>query len=123
LYKSANFSTSIFYRAKNLIESGKCEQVITLFENYIASISNKSEEKDSQDTNQTQSIHRIEFKLDEFKKLFNELSSKDTTWLDKLILCYKYNEQRIILKTSKKLENEKNNGKNNNSKKNNSKKN
>ena len=46
---------------------------------------------------------------EKFRKKFED--KKDTRWLDKLILLFKYNEQRIILKTI-----EKNSKKNHNNK-------
>lgn len=102
LYVSVHFEPAIFYRAKRLMELGKKEQVLTMFINYNNSFNQKEAEQEN-------SIHTMNFDEVEFRKRFE--SQKDTQWLDKLILLFKYNEQRIILKTI-----EKNSKKNHNNK-------
>lgn len=93
LYVSVHFEPAIFYRAKRLMELGKKEQVLTMFINYNNSFNQKEAE-------QKNSVHTMDFDEVEFRKRFE--SQKDTQWLDKLILLFKYNEQRIILKTLEK---------------------
>lgn len=93
LYVSACFESAIFYRAKRLMELGKKEQVLTMFIKYNNSFNQKEVE-------QKNSVHTMDFDEVEFKKRFE--SQKDTQWLDKLILLFRYNEQRIILKTLEK---------------------
>ena len=94
LYVSVHFEPAIFYRAKRLMELGKKEQVLTMFINYNNSFNQKEAE-------QKNSVHTMDFDEVEFRKRFE--SQKDTQWLDKLILLFKYNEQRIILKTLEKI--------------------
>lgn len=94
LFLSGKFNRSIFYRAKNLIQEKKAKQVVTLFENYDR-IFNKENE------NQKESVHNIGFDIHKFKMKFDK-NSRDTRWLDIIILLYYYNEQRIIIKTKEK---------------------
>lgn len=75
------------------MELGKKEQVLTMFIKYNNSFNQKEVE-------QKNSVHTMDFDEVEFKKRFE--SQKDTQWLDKLILLFRYNEQRIILKTLEK---------------------
>jgi len=110
LYKSANFDPSIFFRAKRLIESGKKEQVKTMFSRYNSIINSQlvsdiKEEKEN--------VHRLSFDEKDFAKRIEEVSG--TEWIDRLILLYQYNQQRILLKTTEKARKEK--SKNNKSKK------
>lgn len=102
LYVSVHFEPAIFYRAKRLMELGKKEQVLTMFINYNNSFNQKEAEQEN-------SIHTMNFDEEKFRKKFED--KNDSQWLDKLILLFKYNEQRIILKTM-----EKNSKKNNNNK-------
>ena len=99
LYKSARFEPAIFYRAKRLIESGKKGQALKTIINYDDSF-NKTDSK------QKDNVHTIPFNKKKFEEKFNK--TEDIMWLDKLILLYKYNEQRIVLKTIEKAEKEKN---------------
>lgn len=94
LYKTAKFEPTIFFRAKKLIEDGKKEQVITLFKNYTENVIGVKNENDSDNP------HRINFDMNEFKEKYKSLD--DVVWLDKLILLFKYNNQRIIYKTYEK---------------------
>ena len=94
LYVSVHFEPAIFYRAKRLMELGKKEQVLTMFINYNNSFNQKEAEQEN-------SIHTMNFDEEKFRKKFED--KKDIRWLDKLILLFKYNEQRIILKTIKKF--------------------
>ena len=118
LYKSANFDPSIFFRAKRLIESGKKEQVKTMFSRYNSIINSQlvsdiKEEKEN--------VHRLSFDEKDFAKRIEKVSG--TEWIDRLILLYQYNQQRILLKTTEKAIKEKsknNNIKNNKGKKKNS---
>jgi|GEM_PF-671846 len=120
LYKSANFDPSIFFRAKRLIESGKKEQVKTMFSRYNSIINSQlvsdiKEEKEN--------VHRLSFDEKDFAKRIEEVSG--TEWIDRLILLYQYNQQRILLKTTEKARKEKSKNsksKNNKSKNNKSKK-
>lgn len=59
---------------------------------------NRSFNENSQE--EIENIHRIKFNEKKFEKYFSKI--KDTKWIDRLILIYKYNEQRIILKTAEK---------------------
>lgn len=106
-YKSAGFDLSIFFRAKNLIEMNKKEQVITMFKNYNTTMNlsenrgTKEEEVKNQSVQETKNVHRLSFDEEAFTKKFEKISG--TEWLDRLILLYQYNQQRIILKTAEKL--------------------
>ena len=102
LYVSVHFEPAIFYRAKRLMELGKKEQVLTMFINYNNSFNQKESEREN-------SVHTMNFDEEKFRKKFED--KNDSQWLDKLILLFKYNEQRIILKTI-----EKNSRKNHNNK-------
>ena len=99
LYKSARFEPAIFYRAKRLIESGKKGQALKTIIDYDDSF-NKI------DLEQKDNVHTIPFNKKKFEEKFNKI--EDIMWLDKLILLYKYNERRIVLKTIEKAEKEKN---------------
>ena len=88
LYKSAGFDSSIFFRAKRLMEMKKSKQVITIFSKY-----NSSKNSEIQETN----VHRLSFNEAKFIEKFNKISG--TEWLDHLILIHQYNKQRIIFKT------------------------
>lgn len=96
LYISARFEPAVFYRAKRLMELGKEDQALNMFINYNNSFNNV-------DTEQKENVHMMSFYTIKFKKKF--LEENDTMWLDRLILLYKYNEQRIILKTGEKKSN------------------
>ena len=98
LYVSVHFEPAIFYRAKRLMELGKKEQVLTMFINYNNSFNKKESE-------QAKSVHTIDFDEEEFRKRFE--SQKNIQWLDRLIILFRYNEQRIILKTIEKKNNKK----------------
>ena len=112
LYKSANFDTSIFFRAKKLIESDKKEQVKIMFSRYNSIINSKkgNEIEEGQEKNlsvqKKENVHRLAFDDVDFAKRIEKVSG--TEWLDRLILLYQYNQQRILLKTSEKKEKEKN---------------
>ncbi len=112
LYKSANFDTSIFFRAKKLIESDKKEQVKIMFSRYNSIINSKkgNEIEEGQEKNlsvqEKENVHRLAFDDVDFAKRIEKVSG--TEWLDRLILLYQYNQQRILLKTSEKKEKEKN---------------
>lgn len=112
LYKSANFDTSIFFRAKKLIESDKKEQVKIMFSRYNSIINSKkgNEIVEGQEKNlsvqEKENVHRLTFDDVDFAKRIEKVSG--TEWLDRLILLYQYNQQRILLKTSEKKEKEKN---------------
>ena len=93
LYISAHFEPTIFYRAKMLMETKKSSQVLRMIINYNRSFNENSQEE-------IENIHRINFDEKKFEKYFSKI--KDTKWIDRLILLYKYNEQRIILKTAEK---------------------
>ena len=92
LYKSAGFDSSIFFRAKRLMEIKKSKQVITIFSKY-----NSSKNSEIQETN----VHRLSFNEAKFIEKFNKISG--TEWLDHLILLHQYNQQRIIFKTVEKI--------------------
>lgn len=92
LYKSAGFDSSIFFRAKRLMEMKKSKQVITIFSKY-----NSSKNSEIQETN----VHRLSFNEAKFIEKFNKISG--TEWLDHLILLHQYNQQRIIFKTVEKI--------------------
>lgn len=112
LYKSANFDTSIFFRAKKLIESDKKGQVKIMFSRYNSIINSKkgNEIEEGQEKNlsvqEKENVHRLAFDDVDFAKRIEKVSG--TEWLDRLILLYQYNQQRILLKTSEKKEKEKN---------------
>jgi len=102
LYKSARFEPAIFYRAKRLIESGKKGQALKTIIDYDDSF-NKT------DSQRKDNVHTIPFDKEKFEEKSNKI--EDIMWLDKLdklILLYKYNERRIVLKTIEKAEKEKN---------------
>ena len=102
LYKSARFEPAIFYRAKRLIESGKKGQALKTIIDYDDSF-NKT------DSQRKDNVHTIPFDKEKFEEKSNKI--EDIMWLDKLdklILLYKYNERRIVLKTIQKAEKEKN---------------
>lgn len=138
LYKAAHFEPAIFYRAKRLMELGKQEQVLKMFIKYNESFNKKESEQEqvlkmfrsynknfneinqertenesSKETNQerTENVHTIPFDKEKiFKERFK--NADDNAWLDRLIILYQYNQQRIILKTAekeKKLEGKKKN--------------
>ena len=92
LYKSAGFDSSIFFRAKRLMEMKKSKQVITIFSKY-----NSSKNSEIQETN----VHRLSFNEAKFIEKFNKISGIE--WLDHLILLHQYNQQRIIFKTVEKI--------------------
>lgn len=98
LYKTVCFEPTVFYKAKRLMELGKKEQVLTMFINYNNSFNKKESE-------QAKSVHTIDFDEEEFRKRFE--SQKNIQWLDRLIILFRYNEQRIILKTIEKKNNKK----------------
>ena len=112
LYKSANFDTSIFFRAKKLIESDKKEQVKIMFSRYNSIINSKkgNDIEEGKEKNlsvqEKENVHRLAFDDVDFAKRIEKVSG--TEWLDRLILLYQYNQQRILLKTSEKKEKEKN---------------
>jgi len=93
-----------------LIETGKKQQVKIMFSQYNSTI-NPSEnggkgEKQAKDSSEnskaemTQNVHRFSFDKNKFIKKLDEVPG--TEWLDRLILLYEYNQQRIILKTAEK---------------------
>lgn len=98
LYKTVCFEPTVFYKAKRLMKLGKKEQVLTMFINYNNSFNKKESE-------QAKSVHTIDFDEEEFRKRFE--SQKNIQWLDRLIILFRYNEQRIILKTIEKKNNKK----------------
>lgn len=94
LYKTAHFEPAIFYRAKRLMEIGKKEQVLKMFMKYNESFINQE---------RTKNVHKMPFdkeEFEEFKERFE--NADDNAWLDRLIILYQYNQQRIILKTAEK---------------------
>ena len=93
LYISAHFEPTIFYRAKMLMELKKSSQVLKMIINYNNNFNKNSQEE-------IENIYRINFNEKKFEEYFSK--TKDTKWIDRLILIYKYNEQRIILKTAEK---------------------
>ncbi len=93
LYISAHFEPTIFYRAKMLMELKKSSQVLKMIINYNNNFNKNSQEE-------IENIHRINFNEKKFEEYFGK--TKDTNWIDRIILIYKYNEQRIILKTAEK---------------------
>ena len=117
LYKAAHFEPAIFYRAKRLMELGKQEQVLKMFRSYNKNFNEinqeRTENESSKETNQerTENVHTIPFDKEKiFKERFK--NADDNAWLDRLIILYQYNQQRIILKTAekeKKLEGKKKN--------------
>lgn len=96
LYMSAHFEPNIFYRAKRLMELGKKDKVLTMLINYNQSFNTTNDED-------TKNVHIIAFDEEKFRKSFNKTS--DYKWLDRLIILYHYNQQRIILKTTEKARN------------------
>ncbi|AYV94415.1 hypothetical protein A2U10_04400 [Fusobacterium necrophorum subsp. funduliforme] len=94
LYLAARFEPSIFFRAKKLMAAGKKEQVLNMFKNYNQTFNQKREENES--------IHVLPFDERNFEQEFQNIVNGDTDWLDRLILLYQYNQQRIILKTTEK---------------------
>ncbi|EGY80051.1 cell division protein FtsQ, partial [Peptoniphilus indolicus ATCC 29427] len=100
LYKTARFEPSIFFRAKELLEKNKKEQLIVLFKNYYENIIRVKNE------NRTNNIHEINFDIDEFerklKKYDPNIGPYNDIWIDRLIVLFEYNKQRIIYKTYKK---------------------
>ncbi|MDK4479489.1 hypothetical protein MWG12_09640, partial [Fusobacterium necrophorum] len=94
LYLAARFEPSIFFRAKKLMAAGKKEQVLNMFQNYNQTFNQKREENES--------IHVLTFDERNFEQKFQNIVNGDTDWLDRLILLYQYNQQRIILKTTEK---------------------
>jgi len=117
LYKAAHFEPAIFYRAKRLMELGKKEQVLKqvlkMFMSYNEINQKRTENESFKETNQerTENVHTIPFDKEKiFKERFK--NADDNAWLDRLIILYQYNQQRIILKTAekeKKLEGNKKN--------------
>ena len=93
LYVSAHFEPAIFYRAKRLMELGKQEQVLPMFIKYNESFNKINQER-------TENVHTILFDKEKFEKRFE--NADDNAWLDRLIILYQYNQQRIILKTAEK---------------------
>lgn len=92
IYQTAQFDVSFFHRAKDLYESGRRKRIDTLFSNYYESMVKERESEEN--------VHRIKFDLHGFlKKLKLET---DCMWLDRLIVFYLYNNQRIILKSTEK---------------------
>lgn len=107
LYKAAHFEPAIFYRAKRLMELGKKEQVLKqvlkMFMSYNEINQKRTENESSKETNQerTENVHTIPFDKEKiFKERFK--NADDNAWLDRLIILYQYNQQRIILKTAEK---------------------
>lgn len=96
LYMSAHFEPTLFYRAKRLMELGKKDKVLTMLINYNQSFNTTNDED-------TKNVHTIAFDEEKFRKSFNKTS--DYKWLDRLIILYHYNQQRIILKTTEKARN------------------
>lgn len=74
--------------------AGKKEQVLNMFKNYNQTFNQKREENES--------IHVLPFDERNFEQEFQNIVNGDTDWLDRLILLYQYNQQRIILKTTEK---------------------
>lgn len=111
-FKKVPFHLSMLFKAKNLIEIGKKEKVKTLFANYSELIETK-EKEDEKDNNIQKEEHfinyRLKFNKDKFNREFDNING--TEWLDRIILFYKYDQQRILYriisgqneKTKKKL--------------------
>ena len=76
------------------MEDGKKEKVVELFENYAENVIGVRDESDEI------SPHRINFDINNFKEQFCKLH--DIEWLDRLIILFEYNKQRIIYKTYQK---------------------
>lgn len=111
-FKKAPFNLSMLFKAKNLIEIGKKEKVKTLFANYAELIETKEkeDEKDNDIQKKENFInYRLKFNKDKFNREFDNING--TEWLDRIILFYKYDQQRILYriisgqneKTKKKL--------------------
>ena len=99
-YKNANFDISMFFRAKKMIESGKKEQVKVMFSRYSLTINSQEGSEAGKDNQEKENVHRLSFDDIDFAERIEKIS--DTKWLDRLILLYQYNQQRILLKTSEK---------------------
>ena len=111
-FKKVPFHLSMLFKAKNLIEIGKKEKVKTLFANYAELIETK-EKEDEKDNDIQKEEHfinyRLKFNKDKFNREFYNING--TEWLDRIILFYKYDQQRILYriisgqneKTKKKL--------------------
>lgn len=111
-FKKVPFNLSMLFKAKNLIEIGKKEKVKTLFANYAELIETKEkeDEKDNDIQKKENFInYRLKFNKDKFNREFDNING--TEWLDRIILFYKYDQQRILYriisgqneKTKKKL--------------------
>ena len=111
-FKKVPFHLSMLFKAKNLIEIGKKEKVKTLFANYAELIETKEKEyeKDNDIQKEEHFInYRLKFNKDKFNREFDNING--TEWLDRIILFYKYDQQRILYriisgqneKTKKKL--------------------
>ena len=99
-YKNANFDISMFFRAKKMIESGKKEQVKVMFSRYSLTINSQEGSETGKDNQEKENVHRLSFDDIDFAERIEKISN--TKWLDRLILLYQYNQQRILLKTSEK---------------------
>ena len=113
-FKKVPFHLSMLFKAKNLIESGKKEKVKTLFANYAELIEAKEIEleKDNEKQKEEHFInYRLKFNKDKFNREFDNVNR--TEWLDRLILFYKYDQQRILYRIIS-GQNEKNKEKNDN---------
>ena len=113
-FKKVPFHLSMLFKAKNLIESGKKEKVKTLFANYAELIEAKEIEleKDNEKQKEEHFInYRLKFNKDKFNREFDNVNG--TEWLDRLILFYKYDQQRILYRIIS-GQNEKNKEKNDN---------
>ena len=97
IFKKVPFHLSMLFKAKNLIEIGKKEKVKTLFANYAELIETK-EKEDEKDNDIQKEEHfinyRLKFNKDKFNREFNNING--TEWLDRIILFYKYDQQRIL---------------------------
>ena len=100
MYKSANFDTSIFFRAKKLIESDRKEQVKIIFSRYNSIINYQEGSEAGKDNQEKENVHRLSFDDIDFAERIEKISG--TEWLDRLILLCQYNQQKILLKTSEK---------------------
>ena len=84
-----------------------------MFMSYNEINQKRTENESFKETNQerTENVHTIPFDKEKiFKERFK--NADDNAWLDRLIILYQYNQQRIILKTAekeKKLEGNKKN--------------
>ena len=113
-FKKVPFHLSVLFKAKNLIESGKKEKVKILFANYAELIEAKEIEleKDNEKQKEEHFInYRLKFNKDKFNREFDNVNG--TEWLDRLILFYKYDQQRILYRIIS-GQNEKNKEKNDN---------